>query len=125
MPTNVDLADRARGDLWRYKFVFTDAAGDPIDITNWVIWFTLKMDPTAADPGDLQASHVAGTGPNDDESNGLCYLVVPESDTKGLTPGNFNYDFQYVIPGTDPLEVHTISYGKEKVVIDITVATSM
>lgn len=125
MTVNINLEEKARGDLWRYKFTFVDDAGDPVDITNWEIWFTLKTDPEDTDGNAaLQHMHVASQGANDNASVGLCYMEVDSADTDVLAIQTYHYDFQYVIPATSPLEVHTISYGKLKVVRDITRSTS-
>ncbi len=120
MATNIDLESFVRGDTWTNKFVVVDAAGDPIDITGWTLWVTLKLDPTVADvDADLQSSEVIVA--SGDATGGIGYVVSAPADTALLIPATYNYDMQYV---TGSGEVQTMAYGTVPVVRDMTVSVA-
>lgn len=109
-----DLNPFARGDDWTLKFTITDANDAPINITGYTFWFTMKLDPDAADPGDAQVTATSGSP---DAANGILYVTVPKAITNSLVPGTYSYDLQQ----KDTLNnIETLLLGKVKVAKDIT-----
>ena len=124
------ISDFKRGDTKRYKFSFTQNTGTqevpvytPVDITNWAIFFTLKVNQDDADTiAAAQVKAVAGGYAFDDPANGIMYLVMGSDVSDAIEPGKYYYDFQRVIPGTPP-DVKTLDSDVVSVEVDNTRAT--
>lgn len=112
MAQEVDLEDFNRGDTWTTQFTLTDGT-NPIDISGYVFWMTLKLDPEVADAAGVQVS-VTASGV--DATNGIVYVTFDPTKTEALTPASYYYDAQMVISGA----VTTIMEGRVKVRRDIT-----
>ncbi len=112
-----NLPDLMRGDSRRFEMTFLDQAGQPINIANTDIWFTLKIARNDPDPGVLQKTV---TFPDDANSQaGLGYLKLEPAETELLEPGTkYWYDFQWVRSGSQ--DVDTVGWGQIKVVQDVT-----
>jgi len=113
-----------RGDTKRYKFSFL-ANGIPIDITDWTLWFTLKIDEHDSDNmAILQVQTTAGDNSLDEPVNGIMFLVLTSIDTDPIDPGLYYYDFQRVVPQiAQPDDVKTIIAGQLKILVDVTRST--
>lgn len=108
-----------RGDSVSYEFTFKDKNSDPVDISNTVLWFTMKKDATY--PDSSAALQQSVTFPADADSiAGLGRIDIPASSTSTLSVTNYYYDFQWVNAGT----VVTLTAGNVSVLQDITVSTS-
>lgn len=121
--TQATLPTFFAGNTVTYDVVFTDSNGDPIDISNDILFMTLKHEVSDAD-GDavLQVQH---TFPADAESvAGRGVFTLESTDTAGLEAKCYVFDFQRVVPGTDPLEVYTLTQGSVSVKKRVTIATS-
>lgn len=119
MTTIVDLPDLVRGDSRDIKVTITDENSAAIDITADLLTITFKVDPTAADPGDMQVKTTVPAGA--DATNGIGYLNIEASDTTSLVPGtSYEYDVQWVQKSASPENVHTLTKGKIKILQDIT-----
>ena len=106
-----------RGDDKTWNLNFTDANGDPIDITGSTVFFTVKVNKTDKDSDAIiskdQSSHV-------DAVNGQTTISLTNSDTD-IKVGNYYYDIQLV----DSLGiVTTIVVGAFKVKQDVTTRMS-
>ena len=123
MTTIVDLPDLARGDSRDIRVTITDENGDPIGIAGDLLTITLKLNPEAADPGDLQVKTTVPAGT--DADNGIGYINLEASDTAALTPGaKYEYDIQWVQKSASPENVHTLTKGKLPIIQDITQDTT-
>jgi len=107
-----------RGDTKTYKFNFPG-----VDITDWTIWLTLKIDELSSDAAAaIQVSSTAGDNVLDDPINGIMYVTIPSDQSGTLEPGQYFYDFQRVIQGSPP-DVRTLLAGQVEIYTDITLAT--
>ena len=112
-----------RGDTKRYQFTVTDIQGNPVDISDNYLYFTMKINEDDADVDAVVA--IKTVLPNDAETLvGIGRIEVPSTDTDPLSPGEvYFYDFQYVVPGVPPY-VQTLQAGKVKVLQDATLANT-
>jgi len=121
VPENTDLCPFYRGDTIPFSFEFKEADGSPMDISDMVIYYTMKLDikEDVLGPNDLQSS---ATFPADTNSmNGLGELRVLPTDTEKLLPDRaYAYDFQ-LVGGVD--EVYTVGQGTVSVLRDVTQVT--
>jgi len=106
-----------RGDDKTWNLNFTDANGDPIDLTGATVFFTIKVNKTDKDSDAIiskdQSSHV-------DAVNGQTTISLTDSDTD-VRVGNYHYDIQLV----DSLGiVTTIVVGAFKVKQEVTTRIS-
>lgn len=81
-----------RGDDKTWNLNFTDANGDPIDLTGSTVFFTVKVNKSDPDSDAVisksQSSHTNPTG-------GVTSISLTNSDTN-VKVGNYYYDFQLV-----------------------------
>lgn len=108
-----------RGDDWDWQFTFVDSDSNPMDITNWVIWFTQKTNLGDADPGVFQHSQ-AITALESDPTNGVANFNVPNAKTINSSVEKVYYDIQVV--NTNAGVVKTIQHGAMKAVADRTIS---
>jgi len=106
-----------RGDDKTWNLNFTDANGDPINLTDSTLFFTVKTNKSDLDSDAIisksQSSH-------SDPTNGVTSISLTNSDTN-VRVGNYYYDFQLVdLSGL----VTTILIGIFKIKQDITIRTS-
>lgn len=104
-----------RGDNKTFTINFKDSSGDPIDISGWRIFFTLKM---KQDDSDAQAklkkdSDVA----SGDGVDGKFELNLVPVDTSGLNTGKYYYDVQ---AKKDDGNIFTALRGEFTIFADIT-----
>ncbi len=85
-PRNLYLT---RGDDKFYVLTFTDGNGDPIDITGWTIYFTVKRDLDDTDDEALIKKDITA---HTDPTNGVTKIHLTSDDTDLI--GNFYYDIQ-------------------------------
>jgi hypothetical protein len=102
-----------RGDTQIYELNFTDENGDAIDITDWVVWFTVKSDQNALDD-DADIQVIVDT--HSDPTNGKTVVELSNDDTD-LEIGSYYYDIQ--TKDSDD-KIKTIVAGKFIVSRDIT-----
>lgn len=117
MATNIK--DFFRGDTVKYKFEF----GNGIDITGWIIYFTLKLNKEDEDSDAvMQVSNTAGDNILDDIPNGTMYVTATSIETSAteIEPNTkYFYGFQRVIAGSPP-DVKTLHVGTVKILQGIT-----
>lgn len=104
-----------RGDTIEKELTFTDSNGTAIDITTWLVTFTVKdnIDDTDAD-AIVQKKYIGGL--HSDPTNGKTKITLTASETYSLV-GSYQYDVQLVKPdGT----VKTIMKDKIKFSKDVT-----
>ena len=113
-----NLSPLYRGDTREFEFEFTNSAGLPLDITGHELWFTVKRDIGDADvDAILQKKIVFPSSPQSEKGEGT--LTLDSTETDGLEPGVYFYDFQRVMPGIPPV-VKTLVSGKISVLPDVT-----
>ncbi len=111
------------GNTVSYDMTFTDSDGVPINISNDLMFMTLKHDPDDADVDAALQKQI--TFPNDANSiAGLGTFTLDSTDTSDLQDGCYFFDFQRVVDGTAPLEVYTHGSGSVEVKKRITTVTS-
>ena len=116
MPNNIsyNLEPLYSGDTRDYYLTFTDANGDAIDITDWKVYFTMKLN--YADSDDVAAVKKDSTSHTDPE-NGKTKINLNNGDTGGLIAGNYFYDVQVKKDNGDIL---TVMSGMIEILTDIT-----
>ena len=78
-----------RGDDKFYILTFTDDNGEAVDITDWIIYFTVKEDLDDSDDDALLKKDVSV---HFDAENGKTKLHLTNTDTDLV--GNYYYDIQ-------------------------------
>jgi len=108
------IQDFYRGDTPSFNIVFQDDDGNPIDITGATVYFTLKVNTTDTDANAaLQKVVTTHTNPTVGETT----VALTHSDTSGLSPGTYFYDFQAVLANGDYI---TMDGGKVSILADTT-----
>ena len=82
-----------RGDDEDFDFTFVDGNGDPIDITGWTLFLTIKtaIDNETDDSGAVVTKTVTThTNPTQGETT----VSILDTDTNELNAGDYYYDFQ-------------------------------
>jgi hypothetical protein len=108
---NVDLV---RGDSKTYTLSFTDGGGTAINITTWVIYYTVKEE---LNDTDAQAAIRKIITVHTDPTHGISDIVLENSDTQTLkAPQTYWHDIQVDIAG----KINTIMFGQLNVIADVT-----
>lgn len=108
------IKDFYRGDTVTFNITVSDDAGNPIDLTGATAYFTLKVSTTDTDANAaLQKIVTTHTNPTAGETQ----IILAHTDTNGLTPGTYFYDFQITLASGD---VATIDAGQVNVLADVT-----
>ena len=98
-----ELADFRQGDTKKIKIDY----GTGFDITGYKFWFTLREELISNDIV-AQVSTTVGDHPLDDPANGIAYIQMESDVTKTITPGEYVWDVQRVLPATTPPDVLTL-----------------
>ena len=107
-----------RGDSKTLKFNFTDGNNAEINITDWIVYFTVKKNTDDADNDAVIHKQVST---HYDALHGHTVVVLTPADTNELT-GTYHYDIQFKKPdGT----VKTLVKDKIEFLYDITRAGSV
>lgn len=110
-----------RGDTDSFTITFRDANGNPIDITGYTVWFTVRSSVPKTSTTDNTDAVISVKNTNhSDPTNGQTLIAITSSDTE-IDPKTYFYDIQYKKPdGT----VHSTGYFKYIVSADITRGTT-
>lgn len=114
----MDLSPLYRGDSREYVLTFTDSNGDPISITDWKIYFTLKKNEYDSDEDAVLKKDITEhTSP----ATGVTKFTIVPADTNEIAPGEYSYDIQAKKKNGD---IITVVKGKLKILTDITRRTT-
>jgi hypothetical protein len=106
--------DVFRNDKFARTILFTDANGDPIDITDWVVKFTIReqntirqLTDTTTDTGAiLQAVVTVHTAPLEGKTK-----VTFTAAQMNLAPGVYVYDIQIQkVAAADPTTIYVANF---------------
>lgn len=113
---SANLPDIVAGDDIEYNITFSDENDDPIDISGWEVWMTVKGDYEDSDAdADIQVS----TTSHDDALNGETSLIFASGDTSGLS-GRKVWDLQIKDASDD---IRTVVEGEVRFRPEVTQAT--
>jgi len=103
-----------RGDSREYNLTFTNSNGESINITDWKIYFTIKL---SCIDGDNKAVIKKDITIHDDPINGKTKIILLPNDTNVIKPDKYWYDIQ-VKRGED--NILTLLRGRIEILTDIT-----
>lgn len=110
-----------KGDDKTWNLVFTDSAGDPINLTGQTIFFTVKTNQTDTDSLALIKKEITS---HTDETDGKSRLVLSNTDTD-LDAKEYFFDLQLVSSsGTVTTLLPKAGIGKFVVTQDVTRRTT-
>jgi len=112
--TEHDLEPLYRRDSREYNLTFTKSNGEPIPITDWKIYFTIKLSYIDADSKAVIRKDI---NTHDDPINGKTKIILLPDDTKDIKPDEYWYDIQ-IKRGED--NILTVIWGRIKIITDIT-----
>ena len=112
------LTDFYRGDTVVIPLTFTQADGNPLDLTGYTIWLTMK---SSTDDADDDAVVQVSVTEHTDAVNGQTSITIPASTTANIEPGKYMYDIQMV---SGEGVVSTLELSKVKVMADVTRSVS-
>ena len=99
------------------SFTFKDDNGNPIDITGFIIFLTVKTDPEAQDADDTNAVIKETVSSHTDPTNGLSEMSISKTDSD-VTEDIYFYDLQFRDSGGN---ITTFLHGEFEVRQDVTV----
>jgi len=102
-----------RGDDFSRQLIFTDGDGVAINITDWVIFFTVKKNENDA---DVDAIITKDVSVHSNPAGGISAIILTDTDTE-VSPRIYWYDIQVK---TDTGAIRTITKDKFEVHTDIT-----
>lgn len=105
------------GDTETFSITKEDSDGNPVDISGWTFWLTIKSDSEDTDANAAVQKKVTS---HTDAANGETEIELTSSDTDDLQ-GDYDYDIQYKDGAGD---VVTPLYGTIHFRADVTEATS-
>ena len=91
-----DIMEVFKRDDEPFELLFVDENEDPIDITTWLIKFSVKQagqDEILISKSSDNVTEINKTDP----TNGIAILYIISSDTADLDPGTYEFDIQYTI----------------------------
>lgn len=108
-----------RGDTKTINLTFTNSSGSAIDISGWIVFFTVKLRSDNSND-DTNAVIQKDISAHDNAANGETSFTLTTTDTD-LQIGSYIYDIQ--IKDTDD-DIYTITVGTFTVNQDITKRTA-
>lgn len=103
-----------RGDSREYTLSFTDKNGEPIPITGWKIYFTVKLNYWDSDDKAVIKKEITE---HDDPINGKTRIILSPADTENIKYSEYYYDIQ-IKRATE--NILTVLAGRIKIMTDIT-----
>jgi len=110
-----------RGDTRTYNLIFTDSNGDAVDITDWIVFFTVKKKSVYVSANNDDNFIIKKTvSVHTDPTLGKSQVVVSSIDSN-VTPDVYHFDVQ-VKDNQD--NIYTIDDGDFVIKADVTRRTS-
>ena len=107
-----------RGDSATYRLQFNDGT-NPIDITGYTVFFTVKRRNDYTSNDDLALIQKTVTS-HTDAANGISDVVLSPVDT-AIEVSIYKYDFQFKTPTGD---ISTVEIGEYEILDDVTKRTT-
>jgi hypothetical protein len=117
MVRRTDLDDIIEGDDKSYSLTIRDAQGNPLDITGWTVFVTVKEDTSDSDADALISKDITS---HDEPKNGKTSFSFTSSETDGIT-GTKEFDVQTKDTAND---ISTVLRGEVTFKSDVTNRTS-
>jgi len=105
-----------QGDTFNRTLKFTNSSGNAIDISNWIIYFTVKLGYQMETNNDSNAI-IKKTYPVGNGTSGTLVISLTKEETSAIKPHNYKYDIKIKRPGNI---INTILYGDFLVVESVT-----
>jgi len=80
------------GDDFPYEITLTDSTNDPIDLTGYTFYMTIKKNQSDSDDKAILKKTVS-TIPNPEL--GIVTITIDRDDTKNVQSGIYSYDIKY------------------------------
>lgn len=109
--------DHYRGDTKAITCTFTNTSGDAIDITGWMVFFTVKENRNDSDDDAVISKEVSSFA---DPTSGVAVIDLAPADTSALRPKSYYYDVQIK---RDDGAIFTVVSGAFNLLHDITIRT--
>jgi len=106
-----------RGDSQTYTLLIKNAAGTPYCLKNWVVFFTLKTNPSLPDSAATLQKIVTTFADTTAGTSGIATIPLLPADTVDLEP--MEYDFDIAVR-TSSNETYTVLKGKFELEYDVT-----
>jgi hypothetical protein len=106
-----------RGDSQTYTLTFRQADGTLYCMKNWVVFFTLKTNPTLPDSKASLQKIITVFPDTVSGTSGLATISITPEDTTNLDPGEYDFD---IAVRTAANETFTVMKGKFNLEYDIT-----
>jgi hypothetical protein len=106
-----------RGDDEQFELTFTDIDGDPIDLTDGTVFFTVKENLDDSDDDAVITQEVTSF---DAPETGVATLVLTDEQTD-IEAGQYFYDIQFIDENS---LISSASRGKLYVYQDVTLRTN-
>lgn len=116
-----DLADIDRGTTYAISGEYLDDDGEPVDITDADIFFTVKAEKYDDDADDSDAI-ILKNGTITDGPNGTYLISLTAADTY-VEPGKYYYSIKIDVNGDDS-DVKVLASGSVRIVPNTTNRTS-
>lgn len=98
-----DIAPFVRGDNFAMPLRLQNKEGHSVDLTGWVLWFTIKLHQQQPDEEALIQKTVTVSGDS-------VLVEISGNETQSLLPIRYHYDLQLVSP--DQGVVKTLVIGR-------------
>lgn len=95
-----------RGDTKIYTLTYTDSDGEPLDLTGYTVWFTVKEN---VDDTDASAKIQKEITSHTDPTNGITTVTLDPADTDDLA-GSYHYDIQLVDSDGNPMSTRKSTF---------------
>ena len=107
-----------RGNTQTYNVTMRGTDGtSPYCIKNWVVYFTLKTNPTLTDAQASLQKIITTFSDTTGGTSGVATIPITANDTKDLAVGAYDFDIKVL---TSASESHTVMVGKFELEQNIT-----
>lgn len=110
-----------RGDTDNFTISFKNSNGDPINITGYTVWFTVRSSvPSTSVENETDAVISVKNTSHTNPTNGETVIVISSDDTN-IAPKTYFYDIQYKKPDGS---IHSTGIFKYVILSDVTRGTT-